>query len=151
MQPLLCKSHSITHNSITLPPPSLKKPSPTTPSPSTPQSSTAQPPPPPTRGAQDFANTLRSPALPPETLKRFAALRRLLELSEFNSEFLPGLEAERREELACLPDNAPEPDLRRAFLRWKHALEIGRDVQAFVTTVEAELTRERKPAGPSTL
>ncbi len=124
----------------------MKKPSP--PSPSTPQSTTAQPLP--TRAAQTTAN-LAGPTLPPETLRRLSALRRLLDLPEFNSEFLPGLEAERRDELAGLPDNAPDADLRRAFLRWKHALEIGRDVQAFVRTVEEELVRGKRAVGASTL
>lgn len=89
--------------------------------------------------------------LPPETLQRLGAFRRLLDQPEFTTDFLQGLEQERRADLAALPDNATEPALRRAFLRWKQSLEIGADVASFVTAVETQLAGGAERGVGSTL
>lgn len=88
----------------------------------------------------------RSQSLPPETLRRFGAFRKLLSLPEFRDEFLPGLRAERLEYLQNLPDEVAEQTLRLAFVRWKHACEIGTDMQQFVDLVEKRLAEPL--AGP---
>lgn len=85
--------------------------------------------------------------LPPETSRRLAAYRRLLDNRDFMDEFLPGFIAAAREELDQLGDLAPEAEMRRRMIRLKQAQELERDMRQFVAQAEALLDKAHEVRG----